>query len=450
MNAIFLTEINNKFIVSPEITELDTTERFLLGQGYNANSGKPRGHTVKNRKVGSITPSNGTETTYTLKVIEDSFTLQKTLNVGISASFKSGIYSAKGSYSSFASTSINSYDCYIFAEIESVNIAKHLKEFILEDAALQKLENGFEEFLAFAGNYFVSGLQDGSRLSAIIRIFIGRQEDYRAIKTSISAKIGAFGGGSASFEETIKQCTENRETEIFISRSGSNENLPSIENFIEYSRTIPSIAENEPYPLTIFLSDYDVVQNMTYGIIDYDLLTVQRNKLQELSRLLLTQKSNLGDLLFAKNNRDLFVDHDGKLKENLEDEIDGVVKNINTIIGYAELIIRKPLENFPDLSYELQINLERKALETISPILIIYSGINFTESQREINETVSSLPQFNDAIRSFKLIEGYTATFFWDSGFRGASFTIIGPSECGVLVPFAFDKKISSIIISTS
>lgn len=450
MNTEIKQQMTTDLGFIPDIVELDYNNNLALGQGFDSLLGEKGGYTVKideNRIVPTIfTKTNGVSTVYTLKIIENYSELRESLKMSVSASFKVGIFGVGGSYNSFSGTTVNSFDTYIFADVESTQVAKHIMPFELTDVALQATENTYSHFLKFAGDKFVSGVQMGARLTMLIRIISGKSEKNTVVKADINARISGFASGGANFETTLSQCIENKQIEVFILRIGSKEELPDIEQAVRYSKRVPLIADEEPYPLTYFLCDYNNVGNIPVDYIDEELLESRRQKLEYIIDPYEKLQTYLSDLKYANENIELFNVEKGLILN----EIDKVEDHINQIKRYVRTLHDDPMRALPDIQLLEQINLDRKEVEPPScSILKIYSEDYHNGAELEVNETISGMPSYwwNDRMKSYVLKEGYRAVFYVDSQFRGASLSVTGPSNPDMIHPNTFYKRISSIKI---
>lgn len=417
----------------PDIVELGENDNLALGQGFDSLFGIPTANTIKvsNDRIipGTFTKTDGVNTVYSLKIVENSSQLKEMLKISASASFKTGIYSAGGSVSSFSEKSINSFDTFIYLDVESTQVAMHINPRELTAAALERTKNSYVNFLEFAGNKCVSGVQEGAKLTVIIRIITGKTESHSAIKADMRARIAGFVGGRASFESTVSSCIENKQTEVFILRKGGADEIPDIKSAIEYSRRIPLIALENPYPITYILSDYRYVDNMPVNYIDENLLEERIEKLEKLLNPYNEFQKYLADLEYADENIELFAID----KDTITEEI----YKVRSVINEIDKSVRKLSKNatFSPGAIENidKVNLERKEITFPREdfILRIYKQENHAGEPLAINESIPFMPSrdWNDAMKSYVLKDGYKATFFVDSQYSGKSITIGGPSN---------------------
>lgn len=441
MNTEILEQLTLDLGFIPDILELDYHENLSLGQGFDSLFGIPGGFTVINSEDRIIptafTAIDAVNTTYSLRIIENNYQLREMMKMSASASFKTGIYSAGGSYSSFNSKSINSYDTYIFADVESTKVAKHINPRELTDPTLSILQHGYEDFLKFAGDKFVSGIQFGAKLTMLIRVITGKNESYASVRANIQAGISSFVGGKASFESTLSTCIENKQIEIFILRKGGKDELPNIQEAVNYSRRIPLIAIEAPYPLSYYLSDYTSVNNIFIGHINNDLLIQRTEKIEYLISPCEMLQNYITDLKYAYENLELFnIDRDVII-----DEIEKAATILIQINKYVRKLYHNPNFEVPEIRVLERINLERKKIEFIYDdyILKIYRQTNHNGDPLKINDSISSMPSWdwNDAMMSYVLKEGYRATFYRDSQFRGRSIVVTGPSNPNTIEEFS-------------
>lgn len=248
-----------------------------LGSGYYTLGAMFRSRAM-NLDQASEAPTGGQDIEYRVQEITSYSSLRTALGLTASASF-SGLFgsaSAKAEY--FSSVSVNRYSYFVIVSVHVTNSVQKLGDFTLRPEALDVLADGTPEDFAFKfGDEFVAGIVTGGDLYAVVEMQCETAEQYNAVKTQLSGKMGSW-SASGSFESAMTSVNGFSQRHVTFLRRGTNDDVPQDADVISAARTFPTriATAGNAVLLSGITMDYNASINFPLHVSPVSLLQARR------------------------------------------------------------------------------------------------------------------------------------------------------------------------------
>jgi hypothetical protein len=308
ITGITLSVIQNLYAdTTPMLVDFPAYNPVVLGQGWNIEAAE---------KSDSICVSFDTVTLdyndkrITYEKVVDNESLQKTLEVSASASFKSitGSYSASTDF--VHATNLKSTSTYlsVFAEvirgptfaapktkptlIVTTTTNNQNDEKLITGGAvtltskhLDLAKSNIAEFYRQCGTGFVATIQPGAIIKAVLEISGTSEEEKKSLGLSVSGSAGG-GGLAASIKQAVSSFQSTARLNIYMNSIGGNDKTLSttLEALDAELTSLPQYAKESPRPLKIIVRDYSSLSNWP-GDLERISFTPQETIIRAYSRL---------------------------------------------------------------------------------------------------------------------------------------------------------------------
>lgn len=194
-----------------------------LGQGYNSLGGTSasgdKSYCVERPALTSIGNSTGEE----LSIYVDTISSQQEINLAVTSSQAFG---ASGKATNVFSSSIDYKDVrkvnsmykssysYVFVHVKKTFAPESMTDFRVTTESLNYFKDRPSEFFGKCGDRFVSGVQKGAEVIAILRCETRSQEQKESIDRSVKAEAGYKGlsasGSVQAIMDSVQSSAENK------------------------------------------------------------------------------------------------------------------------------------------------------------------------------------------------------------------------------------------------
>lgn len=265
--ALSSTKINSS---SQIIYPYPDGSTVLLGEGFDFIRGERKEAYCVDVGTRDIIKYNDRKASF--EEVSDEYSLQKKINMSVSASAKYGAYSADASYNSSLSTTVSTKNLNVVAKISVLSHAHAMKPSFnptidRDDLPIRRIDiNGrakkllanARDFRRVCGDGYVSEIVYGSDLYGIYTFENLSYENRLDISKSLDVSAG--GGFSAKISEKINQVVENENvaTSIrLIERGAGRADLPANHSdFIEYYKKFSRTTIDNERPLYVVVKPY--------------------------------------------------------------------------------------------------------------------------------------------------------------------------------------------------
>lgn len=458
-----------------------STDRLLIGQGFNSITGEQCGNSViyegnEQEELGlAAGGSNGQIVAYNLEMVESFEQIKKTMKASAAISLGWGVFSSDLTFEFMSSGTFTQYNVFMMIKMTVLNPAKVLKRSRLTQPALLRAQKGAKSFNQYCGDSYVYGKQTGGQILAIVQFSTTSQEDHEQVKLDVKGTVAGYGSGHASFEQSLDKIKTIKNTKINIVRKGGVDVVPSMDSLIEASRNFPQLVGEtggNPIAIQMLLRRYNTVEDDVDSVVNLEDFDTQAISISKIASLLDKAYLAKSDIRFISENKNLF-----KPKNDLQKEIDDAFEKNENIIEDLKIaairIKRDPVmappaaPSFPKIQVERIIN---GVVVLPTPVLRMFRFQQFEDVAHGHKpfETASSIPNFgnidpkdrkinfNDDLSSFQVFGKpgeYKVEFFYDVNYINPLLTVYSPySEPNLHTKDTFSLKVgdaaSSVRIS--
>jgi len=243
-------------------------EEANLGFGCNTFSGDVRGRALIAEDALIDSGIQGSETTFNLHLIKSKHELNEKMEVGASASYSAGLFSASAKSKFVKEQKVNRESTYLLVKVLVTNSKTHFKEYkpskeFTEFIAKDPID--WNRFLIKYGTGFIFQIVTGGEFYALYEFQTKSIEQKNSIEVQVSGGYAGFSAGAA-----FKQAMDNIHTDVDITctlyTNGGKGKLPQIDgpSIIKAALDFPvsvNPKDGAPVAYQAFAKDYDVVDD---------------------------------------------------------------------------------------------------------------------------------------------------------------------------------------------
>jgi hypothetical protein len=214
-------------------------------------------------------------TEYKLEIVNNKEELYDKIAMSGSAGGSYGPFSAKAKSTFVREIKWNYNSNYVLVRAIRVTQKQNISanKILLGKDSVNLLQKSKFQFLESCGSAFANTVQLGGEIFGVIEIVSDTFEKKTEIKNSLSGsgKFGAAsGGGSFSYERTLRELSHNYKLQLNFKHIGGEEvQMPNtIDELLTVSKKIESIADKNPVAIAIETRDYSTLSNF---LLDNDL-----------------------------------------------------------------------------------------------------------------------------------------------------------------------------------
>lgn len=241
-----------------------TTDRMIIGQGFNSITGDQGGMAVSYAGPADLvtaSDSEGQSVVFDYRAITSFEELERSLNISVAASFGWGIFSSDLAASFVRSGTFSQHNSFLFLNVEVTNATEVLRRPMLTQAAMSRAKAGQIAFLDFCGDSYVYGRQTGGQLTAVVQFSSTTVENHEEVSAKISGSVAGYGSGSLKIDEALKSLSGISQTTIHLVRRGGLGAVPSINELADAARQFPTqVAKKGGNPATVAMLTRDTVR----------------------------------------------------------------------------------------------------------------------------------------------------------------------------------------------
>ncbi len=213
------------------------TDTMKLGHGFDSITGKPAAKCIEIQDADPI-PTTGV-IQFSHDATESMATVRRRANVGVSATFGIGVYSASYSYrnSQESFDEASSSAAYLETTVESD--PRSAKRFVLTSEARKLWKKDPLAFLATCGDSFVAYERYGGSFKASLRVEAKKGESRGSERHQASVIAGAFGSGSAEFKKAVAKASTSYFLKLRILERGPFREVADLNSLVDRARQLP-------------------------------------------------------------------------------------------------------------------------------------------------------------------------------------------------------------------
>jgi len=321
-----------------------------LFQGYDSKTGqmktaicvqKDTGRSTVERRMAFSQMSNEPTTpqlvNYSISHIQDSETLQSTLNINASGSFSYGMYSASASYKYFSESNFSAYSEYLAVQVEVENQSENYPNVKFLTKA-QKLidKKDYVGFYKLCGDQFVDGQVKGGLFLAMAKFDTTTSSEQATTSAALQGTVGLYGSVAADMTKNLKKLSTYSNVQVQILRKAPNATIDdSIPGIIKYAQELPNmVAGDNGYVTKLIVAEYpgDPVGSIP---------PTQAQTIDRLARLLGKAYRRKADLKYVQEHQDQFPQITKTALAQNEDELEALISAVKTTAQLCGLDSKK-------------------------------------------------------------------------------------------------------------
>jgi hypothetical protein len=436
------------------IENMPYREGIDYAMGIDRLTGEVLGRGVDPGAITSPSGTGGGTAAYSFSLIQSYEELQKSIDIGVEASGRYGLFSAEGKFKFVDQVKFNTHSTFLLARVVVENAFRQCIDASLSTAASKLLtDNKTDLFRQRYGDSFVRGIKDGGEYFALISVTSSSLDEQRHIGVSLRAQYqGLIAGGEVDVEidEDTKSMIGRSELTIFtFQRGGVDEGLGFTSDNAEVLQRLkgfPAIARKNPAPYFAQTAEYNVL-DLPPGPNPVDVQN-QREVVDDCMRTRLKLLTIKNDLEFILMHPDYFEEppNSGKLSE----WISSITEQTNLVTQAASRAIDSPSDAaFYPLMLPADLDLPTRKTHS-SGSAIIYRDPHFTGTSQQlpmgarIDDAKGRLLIGNDQLSSLKVPAEAVVRAYEHAWFQGA---LIDFTEDTPEVPTEWNNRISSLIV---
>lgn len=282
--------------------------RMYLGTGFDTLSNITKGRNCVTYENLSAVTSAVDGKNYSLRLIENYQDLAKHLGVDVAASIQSFDGRGGGRASFLSERSVNDYSVYFLIKGKVLNPLQYPLNAVLNPAFLELATKNPAGFRQACGDTFVSGVQSGGELFALITIQTRTETEAEQLRVDIRAAEGEF-EGSASLIEKMNKITKKRIMQVDFSQvGGSSEDFPmSIRELNSYLKKFPELIKTNPTYTNAVVSPYVELTNFPRNSIQFE-QKVQEQVLSQIGSYRYLLLRYINNIDYIMNHLEEFID----------------------------------------------------------------------------------------------------------------------------------------------
>lgn len=232
-----------------------------IGQGFNPETGTLHNQALEWSGQGPIIPNPGIELSFSLRSIESSAELARSLEISASASLSK--WGMEGSMEAKVvnSAEINSNDLFMLFNIVVKHQDQTIKNPHLNPEISSLLNNPavtWQQAQKLLGPWYVCGVRTGGALYAMIHIVTSNKNESRELAGKL--KFSGYGvTASGEVKQRLESNLSNREVEILLAKAGGiGEPLKiELDELVQNLLKFPVEAKANPVPTNLILAQYE-------------------------------------------------------------------------------------------------------------------------------------------------------------------------------------------------
>lgn len=291
-----------------------------LGRGFSGLGNDWRGDCLEFDPSGGRPPVESVSTHFDLTLIDKAERFMSMMNMSASASMSYGVSSGDASASYLRRIVENSFSNFIAGRVAVYTIPANISAKGLNKLGKDALAAGSDRFHRTCGDRFATSVVYGGEFTFVLEIKSRDDAQYEEIKADVNASLSGFGGGGASFSQTIEKISKKYNLTAAIIRNGLNDPIPELSPAAIQSYAID-------FPRKVTENNGIGMQPIRYGVRDYASVDVRSPVFFEpnlgVSRIAyayMDARRVSGEINYWMNNADefFFTTSRGLLEQNLK------------------------------------------------------------------------------------------------------------------------------------
>lgn len=310
---------------------------FFVGQGYNSATTELKGRVVAYNpedELVTVDQSEGQVLDFYFDRVQSMEELRNTLEVNVVASFKLGLANADARSNYFRQVNFNSYNDYLCAKVTVRNPAKQLLRRDLTVEARRRMGDGQDEFMRFAGDEYIKGIQTGGQVILLYQFTSSSSTERESLRVSLTTSIGTFLSSaktSTDMSKALESLKGFKNTKVFLYRVGDNSQISEDPDaLINYINHFPEImSDRRKSAILNFITEPIAnLEGVPSQNRNFDKIYMQKRFVRSGLEQMLTlqniinnidyKKNNLAS--FPKDNIDILNNDQSKIKRFLEQD----------------------------------------------------------------------------------------------------------------------------------
>lgn len=292
------------------MAELRWREGYDFGVGVDLSTGRPLGDPVKRQNIVEQTDASGQSAVYSVTLVEDRAALEESLDVGVKASFRYGLFKASAGFELAQSSKISTYSVNLLITATIENATKQLRDVEMADHAARLWAAGnTEAFLAGNGDEYIRTVTTGGQLFVLLTIQTRDSTESEDMKATLTAGVdlGVAGGSlSTAIQKNIEKAMSQRTIFLtHVQQGGDMEIEYSPKAILGSLQTFAESVKKMPVVFSVTTAPYETCINLPPIPNKWD-RRLKRDSLEAIAALRLEHLKYLDQIDFILENHNQF------------------------------------------------------------------------------------------------------------------------------------------------